>query len=244
MALDPATECRPHFPALKAHPDFIYADNAGGSAILDSCVENIRDYYTNAHVQIGGSYTASALCIQRLGEAADATARLLGAESRDEICFVHSTTQGLENLARAMEPTLLPDDEIIVTDTDHEGSSSSWRKLTVANIGPWVRLAERTKIKLKVWNVDTSTFTLPLSSLRSLLSKNTRLVAVTHCSNILGTLNPIKEIAAEVHAAGPRAQIVVDGVAYVPHRLPDVRDLDVDYYAFSYYKVLYVGDLG
>lgn len=114
----------------------------------------------------------------------------------------------------------------------------------VANIGPWVRLAERAKIKLKVWNVDPSTFTLPLSSLRLLLSKNTRLVAVTQCSNILGTFNPIKEIAAEVHAAGPRAEIVVDGVSYVPHRMPDVRDLDVDYYAFSYYKVPYVDILG
>lgn len=120
-ALDPLKECRPHFPALAAHPDFVYADSAGGSAILDSCIENIHDYYTNSHVQIYGSYPASALCMQRLGEAAQATAMLLNAESLDEICFVHSTTQGLENLARAMEPTLLPDDEIIVTDAEHEG---------------------------------------------------------------------------------------------------------------------------
>ena len=60
---------------------------------------------------------------------------------------------------------------------------------------------------------------------------------MTHCSNITGTFNPIKEIAEIVHAANPRAEIVVDGVAYAPHRIPDVTDLNVDYYAFSYYKV-------
>ena len=60
---------------------------------------------------------------------------------------------------------------------------------------------------------------------------------MTHCSNITGTFNPIKEIAEIVHAANPRAEIVVDGVAYAPHRIPDVKDLGVDYYGFSYYKV-------
>jgi len=98
-------------------------------------------------------------------------------------------------------------------------------------------MAKRANVKLKTWNVDTSTYILPIASLRTLLSSKTRLVAVTHCSNITGTFNPIKEIAKNVHAANPRAEIVVDGVAYAPHRIPDVQDLDVDYYAFSYYKV-------
>jgi selenocysteine lyase/cysteine desulfurase len=69
------------------------------------------------------------------------------------------------------------------------------------------------------------------------LSNRTRFVAVTHCSNITGTLNPIKKVAAIVHATNPHAEIVVEGVAYAPHRMVDVQDLDVDYYAFSYYKV-------
>ena len=100
-----------------------------------------------------------------------------------------------------------------------------------------MRLAERANISLKVWELDTETFTLPIEGLKRLFSERTRLVAVTHCSNITGTFNPIKEIAEAVHSANPRAEIVVDGVAYAPHRFPDVKDLDVDYYAFSYYKV-------
>jgi selenocysteine lyase/cysteine desulfurase len=119
--LDPTRESRPFFPALESHPDFIFADSAGGSAILGSCIDKLREYYTNSNVQVGGSYPASALCISRVREAAETTARLLNAACAEEICFVSSTTQGMENLARAMESTLKGDDEIIVTNTDHEG---------------------------------------------------------------------------------------------------------------------------
>ena len=120
--LDPNLECRPHFPALQAHPDWIFADSAGGSAITGECLERIKSQYTDSNVQIGGSYEASRRCLNRIEEGATSTAKLLNAHSADEICFVSSTTQGFENLARAMEPTLRPDDEIIVTDTDHEGT--------------------------------------------------------------------------------------------------------------------------
>src|ERR1700751_3462004 len=139
--LDPNIECRPYFPALKAHPDFVFADSAGGSAIHGGCIDRIQSYYFDSNVQIGGTYTASALSIQRVREAAETTATLLNAASPDEICFVSSTTQGFENLARAMESTLSPADEIIVTDTDHEGMIFLFT-LMLANIGPWVRLAE------------------------------------------------------------------------------------------------------
>lgn len=120
--LDPTTESRPFFPALKAHLNLIFADSAGRSAIHNSCIEKIQSYYIDSNVQTSGSYPASALCTQRIREAAETTARLLNAESSDEICFVSSTTQGMENLARAVEPILEGDDEIIVTDTDHEGT--------------------------------------------------------------------------------------------------------------------------
>jgi selenocysteine lyase/cysteine desulfurase len=122
--LDPTTESRPLFPALTAHPNFVFADSAGGSAILQPSIAKIESYYRDSNVQIGGSYGASALCTQRIREAAQTTAELLNAESPDEVCFVSSTTQGLENLAYALEATFKPGDEIIVTDTEHEGIST------------------------------------------------------------------------------------------------------------------------
>jgi cysteine desulfurase family protein (TIGR01976 family) len=122
-----------------------------------------------------------------------------------------------------MVQTFNPGDEVIVTNCDHE-----------ANIGPWVRMQEK-GITVKSWNINPETFRLELDDLDQLMNKNTRLVAFTHVSNILGTINPVKEITRFVHDRG--ALVCVDGVAYAPHRLVDVKELDVDFYVFSLYKV-------
>ena len=114
-------------------------------------------------------------------------------------------------------------DEVIVTNTDHE-----------ANVSPWTDL-EQKGITVKIWKANPDSLELELDELKTLLNSKTKLVAVTHCSNILGTINPIKKIAEVVHQAG--ALICVDGVAYAPHRKVDVQELDVDFYTFSWYKV-------
>jgi len=141
----------------------------------------------------------------------------------EEIAFAHSTTVALQNLARSLAHQLAPGDEIIVTNADHE-----------SNIGPWANL-ERQGIRIRTWKLDRETLALDRTQLVSLLNERTRLVAVTHVSNILGTVNPIREIADIVHEHG--ARICVDSVAFAPHRAIDVRKLDVDFLAFSLYKV-------
>jgi cysteine desulfurase family protein (TIGR01976 family) len=113
-------------------------------------------------------------------------------------------------------------DEVIVTNTDHE-----------ANIGPWVDLKQQ-GIVVKTWRLNPETLELQLEDLEALITPRTRLVALTHASNILGTINPIRQIADRVHTHG--AMICVDGVGYAAHRLVDVQALDVDFYAFSFYK--------
>ena len=125
-------------------------------------------------------------------------------------------------LAKAMEGRLEPGDEIVVTDFDHE-----------SNIGPW-RALEKRGIVVKTWGLDPESFEIDLAELDTLMTERTRLVAVTHVSNILGTINPVAEIARRAHARG--AEIAVDGVAYAPHRAVDVQAWDVDYYVFSFYK--------
>jgi len=117
---------------------------------------------------------------------------------------------------------LEPGDEIIVTQGDHE-----------ANIGPWLELESHGAI-LRFWDVDPETGELDLEGLEALLGPRTRLVTVTHASNLLGTINPIRAIADAVHAHG--AWLCVDAVGYAPHRAVDVRALDVDFYVFSFYK--------
>jgi cysteine desulfurase family protein (TIGR01976 family) len=219
MSLDLAF-VRSQFPALTY--GFAYFDNAGGSLVLRNVAERISEYLLTTSVQTGASYEHSQRATSRLMEARAKIARLLGAERPEEIVLGPSTTVLAQFLSRAMEGSLKPGDEIVVTNFDHE-----------SNIGPW-RALEKRGIVIKEWSIDRESYEIDLDELDRLLTDRTRLVAVTHASNILGTINPIKEIARRVHERG--AEIVVDAVAYAPHRAVNVSDLDVDYYIFSFYK--------
>jgi len=212
---------RRQFPALA--DGFVYFDNAGGSAVLKTVAERVYDYLTTTSVQTGASYVHSQRAVSRLRQARERFARLVGARRPEEIVIGPSTTALCQNLARAMMSRFQPGDEIVITAFDHE-----------SNIGPW-RWLEQFGVVLKVWDIERDSLDVDLGALDALMTPRTRLVAVTHASNILGTINPIAEIARRVHARG--AEIVVDGVAFAPHRLVDVVDLDVDYYIFSFYKV-------
>ena len=211
---------RRQFPALA--DGFAYMDNAGGSLVLKSVADRVADYLLTTSVQTGASYEHSRRAVERLGEARRKLALMVNAARPEEVVLGPSTTVLCQALARAMASRFQPGDEIVVTQFDHE-----------SNIGPWLALAAQ-GVVVKVWTIDHDSFEIDLGALERLMTARTRLVAVTHVSNILGTINPIPEIARLVHANG--ADIVVDGVAYAPHRAIDVQALDVDYYVFSFYK--------
>ena len=219
MALDLAF-VRSQFPALA--DGFAYFDNAGGSLVLAGVADRVRDYLLTTSVQTGASYPQSRRAVERLAEARARIALLLNAARPEEIVLGPSTTVLFQWLARAMEGQLQPGDEIVVTDFDHE-----------SNIGPW-RALEKRGIVLRTWSLDPETLTVDLDALDRLMNPRTRLVAVTHTSNILGTINPVAAIARRVHARG--AALAVDAVAFAPHRAVDVQAWDVDYYVFSFYK--------
>ncbi len=212
---------RKQFPALAG--EWTFFDNAGGSQTLQSVIDRLSEYLTTSDVQLGASYEPSQIAGKRVQEGFHFVKDLLNARDVSEIIFGSSTTQLLRQLSVSLVKILQPGDEIIVSNTEHE-----------ANAGPWVNLQEH-GIILKFWEVKHDTLELDIEDLKNLLSHKTKLVAVTHASNILGTINPIKEIAKIVH--DHHAYLCVDAVAYAPHRLPDVQDLDVDFYVFSFYKV-------
>lgn len=212
---------RQEFPSLAG--DWMFFDNAGGSQTLKRVVDKISEYLLTSDVQLGASYAISQLAGDRVSKAAQGMATLINAKSPSEVVMGSSTTLMLRILSLCISKTWNPGDEVIVTNCDHE-----------ANIGPWVDL-EKQGIKVKVWQVNPETLELHLEDLEPLLSNRTRLVAFTHASNLLGTINPVKEITQFVHNHG--AMVCIDGVAYAPHRLIDVQDWDVDFYAFSFYKV-------
>ncbi len=219
MSLD-IDAVRSHFPTLQ--DDFAYLDNAGGSLVLQTVAERVADHLLATPVQHGAGYAGSQAATARLREARSDIARFVNADRPEEIVFSSSATQAMRTLAAAMASQFEPGDEIVLTTFDHE-----------SNIGPWLTLEER-GVVFKFWSIDKESFTVDLDALDALMSPRTKLVCVTHVSNILGTINPIAEIAARVHTAG--AKLVVDGVAFAPHRRVDVHALGADYYVFSFYK--------
>jgi len=212
---------RSAFPGL-ATP-WAFFDNAGGTQILGTAIERLNEHLVHRMVQTGGTYAVSQQAAASLQAGREAIARLLNAARPEEIVFTPAATVACQNLVRAMASQFEEGDEVIVTVTDHE-----------SNIGPWMLLADR-GVVFKTWAPNPETLALDLEDLDALMGPRTRLVAVTATSNILGTVNPIAEIAARVHAGG--ARICVDAVACAPHRAIDVQAWDVDYLFFSIYKV-------
>nr|WP_239479987.1 cysteine desulfurase-like protein [Actibacterium sp. 188UL27-1] len=209
------------FPALSGSQ--VYFDNAGGSQVARHVGDRLVEYLYTANVQLGASYPASAQAGQMVDAGRAALAMLMNAARPEEVVMGATSTQLLGQLAQALSQDWQPGDEVVVTNFDHE-----------ANIGPWVKLADK-GIVIREWKMPHSAHEPDLADLRSLLSDRTKLVAVTHASNIYGTINPIPKIAQAVRKAG--ALICVDGVAYAPHRAVDVQALGVDFYVFSAYKV-------
>lgn len=212
---------RKQFPGLAG--DYAFMDNAGGSLVLQGVADRVANYLLNSSVQLGASYPPSVAAGERVMQARRSVMQLINAAHPDEVIMGGSTTHLLQILCRAIAPSIAPGDEIIVTNCDHE-----------ANIGPWVRLCEDRGATLRVWQVDPASLELELDDLQALLGDRTRYVAVTHASNILGSINPVAEIARRVHAVG--AQLCVDAVAYAPHRLVDVQASGADFYVYSFYK--------
>ncbi len=212
---------RAEFPAL--HKGFAYLDNAGGSQVLRRVADRVRDYLLTSSVQLGASYSHSQDAGARVLAARRSVATLINAAHDDEVVMGPATTALMFQVTQAILPSIQAGDEIIVTNTDHE-----------SNIGAWLRLQAAGAV-VRFWNVNPQTLELDLSDLQALLSPKVKWVAMTHASNILGTVNPVAQVAALAHAVG--ARLCVDAVAYAPHRLVDVQASGADLYVFSFYKV-------
>lgn len=214
-------QIRAEFPALAG--DTVFLDNAGGSQVLRRVADRVRDYLLTSSVQLGASYADSQRAGEKVLAARRAVAELINAPHDDEVVMGGATTALMFILTQALRLGVKPGDEIIVTNTDHE-----------SNIGGWTRLAEAGAV-IKVWEVNRDSLALELADLDRLLSPRTTWLAMTHASNILGTVNPVEEVSRRVHAAGGR--VCVDAVAYAPHRLVDVQACGADVVVFSFYKV-------
>ena len=215
---------RARFPAFSepSLEGFAHFENAGGSYACGPVIERLDRYYRRNKLQ---PYYPSAPS-REAGELMDSARSRLAAwlnVPAQELHLGPSTSQNTYVLAQALRQVLRAGDEVVVTNQDHE-----------ANIGAWRRL-EEAGIVLREWRVDPGSGELDAADLPALLSSRTRVVAFTHCSNVVGSLHPAREIVELVHAAG--AWAIVDGVAFAPHGLPDLGQVGADVYLFSLYKV-------
>ncbi|MCY4052062.1 MAG: aminotransferase class V-fold PLP-dependent enzyme [Gammaproteobacteria bacterium] len=215
---------RSQFLQLTGDPDCVFCSNAGGSYVANQVHQVFENYNRHMRVQPYSGYSPS----REAGEAMD-RARALWAEaldiSSDELTFGPSTSMNTYVLAQAIGPTLRSGDEVIVTNQDHE-----------SNRGVWLRMARQRGVKIRHWNVEPEFGLLEAKSLKKLLTDRTRWVFFPHCSNLVGTINPVQEYVKIIHNSS-NARVFVDAVSYAPHYIHSPRSLGVDGYAFSLYKV-------
>lgn len=224
---DDIKKIRADFPILSrkvnGHP-LVYFDNAATSQTPKQVIDVILDYYEYHNANIHRGVHALSQEATDLFEGARETLRQwLNAEKKEEIIFTSGTTHGINLIANGFASRLKVGDEVIVSEMEHH-----------SNIVPWQILCEKTGAKLKIIPL-TEEGELDLSVLDELFSENTKLVFITHVSNALGTIVPIKKIIKKAHDHD--AAILVDGAQAAPHLRADVQDLDVDFYVASGHKI-------
>jgi len=214
---------RSQFPAFN-HPissKWSFFENAGGSYVPQKVIDHLNNFMIRTKVQPYASFDMSKIAGEQMDKGVSYFADMINAK-HDEIIIGASTTMNMYVLSNAIKYLLKPGDEVIVTNQDHE-----------ANIGAWRRLKEN-GATIKEWKLNPQTGELEIENLQKLLNSKTKILAITHCSNIIGSINDLKEITKLAHDYG--VYVIGDGVSYAPHGLPNVKDLDVDFYAFSLYK--------
>lgn len=202
----------------------VYFDNTATSQTPRCVVEAIENmYYTKKANVHRGVHTLSqeATDIQEMTR--ERVRQFINAMSTQEIIFTRGTTEAINLVASSFGNFLENDDEIIVTVMEHH-----------ANIVPWQLLAQRKRIHLRVVPIDANG-NLNIDAYCRLFSERTRFVSICHVSNVLGTVNPIKELIAEAHKH--QVPVLIDGAQAISHMRVDVQDLDADFYAFSAHKM-------
>ena len=222
----PIDYVRAQFPGLKrevAGRPAIFFDGPAGSQTPLRVAEAVSDYLLHRNANHGGPFATSQESDAMLADAHRAVGDFVGAERAEEISFGANMTTLTFALSRALSKTWKAGDEIVVSNLDHD-----------ANVTPWVLAARDAGATVKSIGIHPEDCTLDLDSLRSAVGKRTRLVAVGAASNLVGTINPVAEIAEVARSAG--AQLFVDAVHLAPHRLIDVSGWGCDYLVCSPYK--------
>lgn len=220
------------FPIFGNNPDLVFLDSGASSQKPQAVINAMRDcyeqYYANIH---RGIYQLSERSSEAYEGVREKVRRFIHAPSASEIVFTRNTTEGINLIAYCTAPSLHAGDEIVLTEMEHH-----------ANLVPWQQLCQRTGAVLKYAPVRENG-RLDKEAFEALLNDRTKVVAFTHMSNVLGTINPVRDMVQAVRHRS-QALVVIDGAQSVPHFRVDVQDIDADLYVFSAHKMLGPGGVG
>lgn len=205
----------------------VYLDSGASSLKPLQVIDTITEYYTKYPVNIfRGLYKLSEEATEKYEEARDKVAKFIGADSPNTVIFVRNATEAINLVVYSWGRLNLDEgDEVIATVMEHH-----------ANIVPWQSLSLETGVILKYIDIDESGY-LDISKLEKLITSKTKIVTLAHVSNVLGTINPIKEIVKMVKRKNPKAKVLVDAAQSIPHMKVDVKDLGCDFLVFSGHKM-------
>jgi len=202
----------------------IYFDNAASTQKPTAVINAIKSYYENDHSNVHRGVHSLSIRATELYEASrKKVTDYINANNSNEIIFTKGTTDSINLVAHSLTNSIKESDEIVITTMEHH-----------SNIVPWQELCKRTGASLKIAPIDHNG-ELMIEELEKLLCKNTKILALTHTSNTLGTINPIKEIITMAHHLN--IKVLIDGAQAIGHQNIDVQDLDCDFYAFSGHKL-------
>ena len=202
----------------------IYFDNAASTQKPTAVINAIKSYYENDHSNVHRGVHSLSIRATELYEASrKKVTDYINANNSNEIIFTKGTTDSINLVAHSLTNSIKQSDEIVITTMEHH-----------SNIVPWQELCKRTGASLKIAPIDHNG-ELMIEELERLLCKNTKILALTHTSNTLGTINPIKKIITMAHHLN--IKVLIDGAQAIGHQNIDVQDLDCDFYAFSGHKL-------
>ena len=217
-------EIKKDFPIF-TNSDLVYLDNAATSQKPQSVLDAVDSLYKEANANVHRTiYSLGSEATKRYEGSRKKVAEFIGAQTENEIVFTSGTTESINLLARSIGNTLKPDDEILISEMEHH-----------SNIVPWQLAAKRTGATLRYIPI-TESGELDLSEPNKYFTANTKIVSLTQMSNVLGTINPIKELSQLAHNVD--AIMIVDGAQGASHIPVNIQELECDFYAFSGHKML------
>jgi cysteine desulfurase/selenocysteine lyase len=226
----PVKSIKSQFPIFEHQPELVYLDNAATSQKPRAVIQSITDFYEKENANIHrGLYELSGNATRRYEEVRKKVCGLIGAEDSKTIAFTKGTTESINIVAQSfLKNKLRNGDNVVVSAMEHH-----------ANLIPWQQVCEQTGATLSVIPVNEHG-ELVLEKLDKLLGKNTKMLAVSHISNVLGTINPIEEIISAAHKKN--IPVLIDAAQSAGHHFIDVKNWDIDFLAFSAHKMF--GPLG